>query len=76
MTNLDAASGQWATRPDHKHFLTHDDPAASVGARRDLIRASNMRLDAFTPCWCSDGALSFEAFRTNQSDALVAAAEG
>jgi hypothetical protein len=41
MTNLDVASRQWATRPDQHHFLTVDDLAASVGARRDLSGASD-----------------------------------
>src|SRR4051812_16566283 len=46
MTTLDAASQQWASRPDDKRFLTLDDLATTVGARRELGRASDVRLDA------------------------------
>ena len=58
MTTLDAASRQWARRPDDERFLTLDDLAASVGARRDLSRVSDVassarstyRLTSAAPC--------------------------
>jgi hypothetical protein len=45
---LTAASAQWASRPDDQRFLTLDDLAASVAARRDLSRARDLRLDHLT----------------------------
>ena len=47
-TTLQAASTQWASRPDDQRYLSLDDLAAAVGARRDLSRASNVRLDSLT----------------------------
>jgi hypothetical protein len=45
---LDAASRQWASRPDDQRFLTPDDLAVSVGARHELSRVSDVRLDSLT----------------------------
>jgi hypothetical protein len=57
MTTLDAASSQWATRPDDERFLTLDDLAASVDARRDLSFASDVRLDSLAISNDADGDL-------------------
>jgi hypothetical protein len=40
------ASNQWASRPDDQRYLSLDDLAAAVSARRELSRASNVRLDS------------------------------
>ena len=47
-TTLQAASTQWASRPDDQRYLSLDDLTAAVSARRDLSRASNVRLDSLT----------------------------
>ena len=57
MTTIDAASRQWASRPDDERFLTLDDLAASVGARRGLSRASDLRLDSLVLNHDTDGNL-------------------
>ena len=54
---LDAASRQWASRPDDQRFLTLEDLAASVGARRELSRASDVRLDSLALSHDADGDL-------------------
>ena len=46
--NITTASNQWASRPDDQRYLSLDDLAAAVSARRDLSRASNVRLDSLT----------------------------
>jgi len=48
ISTLQAPSTQWASRPDDQRYLSLDDLAAAVGARRDLSRASNVRLDSLT----------------------------
>ena len=45
-TTLDAASRQWATRPDDERFLTLDELAAALSARQALTVASDVRLDS------------------------------
>jgi len=45
MTNIYTANRQWQSRPDDQRFLSLDDLAASVQARRDASRAINVRLD-------------------------------
>lgn len=57
LINLDAASRQWASRPDDQRFLSLDDLAASVSTRRDLSRATNLRLDALSLSNTADGEL-------------------
>jgi hypothetical protein len=44
--NITTASNQWASRPDDQRYLSLDDLAAAVSARRDLSRASNVCLDS------------------------------
>ena len=34
--NITTASNQWASRPDDQRYLSLDDLAAAVSARRDL----------------------------------------
>ncbi|MDQ6675005.1 MAG: DUF932 domain-containing protein, partial [Chloroflexota bacterium] len=45
-TTLQAASTQWASRPVDQRYLSLDDLATAVSARRELARASNVRLDS------------------------------
>jgi hypothetical protein len=52
---LNAASRQWASRPDDQRFLTLEDLVASVGARRELSRASDVRLDSLALSHDADG---------------------
>jgi hypothetical protein len=54
---LDAASRQWATRPDDERFLTLDELAAAVSVRRDLSVASDVRLDSLAISNDADGDL-------------------
>lgn len=56
-TTLDAASRQWASRPQDQRFLSLDDLATSVAAKRELSRASDVRLDSLALSHDADGEL-------------------
>ncbi|MDQ6675011.1 MAG: DUF932 domain-containing protein, partial [Chloroflexota bacterium] len=55
--NITTASNQWASRPDDQSYLSLDNLAAAVSARRDLSRASNVRLDSLCVDNDQDGQL-------------------
>ena len=57
MTNIHTAHQQWASRPDDQRFLSLDDLAASVSTRRDLCRATSLRLDTLSLSNTADGDL-------------------
>jgi hypothetical protein len=46
--NITTVSNQWQTRPDDQRYLSLDELAAAVSARRDLSCVTNVRLDSLT----------------------------